>query len=544
MGTVRQPHIDSPGIELSIMTGTSRLSSAYWDDDEVGMEIIHNYVLHVSRGLIEWEGVSRELIEWKGDTKKVTSLPRYYRVQFIHESVREYLLDRGFASAEYVSQQDFQAKSHARMAKDCQMYLQLCLHGQHSMRRCPFKPGRTVEPLELISRRYPLCGYVWHNLLAHVESAYTRGITNHAPHDRVDRVFIHDYIILDNILYLHGVEFDPKDIFLKLASDRGIRGARVVPDHPSAFLILLIRRECYTLAEIILQNTFSSTLSDRDGTSESRASGTSKDSTELGLTTLSGGPWGSPLHAAIVSQKQDLVQLLLDRGADVNLAGDVILGGKTQRYINPLLLALQLKSSAIVNILLDHVPSLESYRLKHNFSAFHTACMFWNSETVALLLRRGVDANEVYLGNTALHIVSDNASTWAKLAAHEARKISALLNAGADVNAIDKEGQTALVIASKRRQTSIVEVLLDHGADIGFRSSGHGTALDVARRFRDFEMVNLLLSKGATGEPLKLPNLLRERLDRWWEEIRPREPVRSVLLWLRSGLFKPMFEQH
>jgi hypothetical protein len=84
MGTVRQPHIDSPGIELSIMTGTSRLSSAYWDDDEVGMEIIHNYVLHVSR----------ELIEWKGDTKKVTSLPRYYRVQFIHESVREYLLDR------------------------------------------------------------------------------------------------------------------------------------------------------------------------------------------------------------------------------------------------------------------------------------------------------------------------------------------------------------------------------------------------------------------------------------------------------------------
>jgi ankyrin repeat protein len=493
---------------FAIMTGTGHLSSGYWDDDEVGMDTIHNYILHVSRGLIEWEI----------DIDEVTSAaPRNNRVQFIHESVREYLLGRGFASAEYASRQDFQSKSHEKMAEDCQKYLRLCLHGQHGMPRSPDEPGRTPKNLRLFQRKYPLCDYVWHNFLVHVESACKSSSTDHPS---LDRVPVHDYISLDSILCLHGAKFYSRDSFspfsyfqflLRFRRWKIPQTAMVVPDHPSAFLMLLIRNECYTLAEIILQNTVAPSLDDRDDTGESKASVASMDPTELGLTTLSGGRWGSSLHAAIVSKRQNLVQLLLDRGADVNLAGDVVSGKNTQQYISPLLLAIQLGGSETVKILLDYIPSLDSYGLKHGFDALHIACECLDLETIALLLRRGADVNHVYQGKTALHLVSTNFL----FDSQRGPVISALLNAGADVNAIDKNGDTALILACRAGGRSKIVTLLDHGADIGLRSSESGTALDVARRTGNFELVDFLLTQGATGKPLGLPSLLGERLRRF-----------------------------
>lgn len=42
-----------------------------------------------------------------------------------------------------------------------------------------------------------------------------------------------------------------------------------------------------------------------------------------------------------------------------------------------------------------------------------------------------------------------------------------LLNQGVDINAQNKGGQTALVIAARNGATEIVAKLLEHGADIG-----------------------------------------------------------------------------
>ena len=52
------------------------------------------------------------------------------------------------------------------------------------------------------------------------------------------------------------------------------------------------------------------------------------------------------------------------------------------------------------------------------------------------------------------------------------------VEAGADVNARDRHGQTALMHAVRRADSEIVQYLVEHGADVAARSPGGRTALD------------------------------------------------------------------
>ena len=48
--------------------------------------------------------------------------------------------------------------------------------------------------------------------------------------------------------------------------------------------------------------------------------------------------------------------------------------------------------------------------------------------------------------------------------------MKSLIENGANVNAKDKNGQTALMLASQNGYTEIVEYLAEHGADVGSRA--------------------------------------------------------------------------
>ena len=75
--------------------------------------------------------------------------------------------------------------------------------------------------------------------------------------------------------------------------------------------------------------------------------------------------------------------------------------------------------------------------------------------------------------------------------------VKALLRKGADVNAKDDSGRTALMFAVINLHGQTVKVLLEHGADVNARDDDGATPLMLAASCGDPEIVQTLLSRGA-----------------------------------------------
>ncbi|ESU14134.1 hypothetical protein FGSG_07816 [Fusarium graminearum PH-1] len=116
---------------------------------------------------------------------------------------------------------------------------------------------------------------------------------------------------------------------------------------------------------------------------------------------------------------------------------------------------------------------------------------FYN-ESTRLLLEKGADIEaKDRIGSTALLI----AVIFSK---HKI--LNLLLEKGADIEAKDKNGWTALLIAARYSKHEILELLLEKGADIEAKSKAGWTALLIAATFSKHKILNLLLEKGADIE--------------------------------------------
>lgn len=76
-------------------------------------------------------------------------------------------------------------------------------------------------------------------------------------------------------------------------------------------------------------------------------------------------------------------------------------------------------------------------------------------------------------------------------------RIAALLDAGADINALDRYNQTALMHAAHRGDVAVVRLLAERGADLDHAAKYGMTALMLAVIGNHPEVVELLLSAGA-----------------------------------------------
>jgi ankyrin repeat protein len=76
-------------------------------------------------------------------------------------------------------------------------------------------------------------------------------------------------------------------------------------------------------------------------------------------------------------------------------------------------------------------------------------------------------------------------------------KVQALLTQGADVNAKDKGGFTALMDAAWEGHTDTVQALLAQGADVNAKNKNGDTALMLAKEGGHKEIVHILKEAGA-----------------------------------------------
>ena len=86
---------------------------------------------------------------------------------------------------------------------------------------------------------------------------------------------------------------------------------------------------------------------------------------------------------------------------------------------------------------------------------------------------------------------------WEASAKGHTDTVKALLEQGADVNAKDNDGFTALMFAARDGQTDTVPALLAKGADVNAKDNDGRTALMRAKKKGHKEIVQLLKKAGA-----------------------------------------------
>jgi ankyrin repeat protein len=214
-------------------------------------------------------------------------------------------------------------------------------------------------------------------------------------------------------------------------------------------------------------------------------------------------------------------RLLLAHGADVN--------AKSDDHRTPLMIAARRPGAVkIVKFLLDKganpnpntVPVAESSPLLEALSAGDDAI-------VKLLIQRGADAKATADQGLVMAVTTQCPKGLKLLAERitnkkdytlalqqiafldDAKAIRLMLDHGADVNAFDSTGRTALMYAaiSDLLPVDCVKLLIERGADVNAidkhqKSGDTGyTALDIAKQNGNTPVVELLLKAGAHGRP-------------------------------------------
>ena len=227
---------------------------------------------------------------------------------------------------------------------------------------------------------------------------------------------------------------------------------------------------------------------------------------------------GTPLCFAIESRHEKVVNVLLERGANIGLDDTY---DKTMLHF-----AVEKGSSIIVEHILKHCPDLNN---KRNSSVLKVAVKGWGTEyrkIIKNLLRYGFTVNpkdtknfmyaavkkgylelieELLKHGTGVNMLCNSTSGKGYIPLHVAsiknqvEVAKLLISYGADVNAEDANGETALYSATQRGREKIVELLLKCGAKADAKTKRDlMTPLHVAAVFGEIKIVELLLKLGAS----------------------------------------------
>ena len=222
----------------------------------------------------------------------------------------------------------------------------------------------------------------------------------------------------------------------------------------------------------------------------------------------------SPILLAIINSHYDVAAFLLDQGADANIADET---GRTPLYAAvdmhtlpdsnlpwPSELNNRLTSLDLIQALLAHGANVNAqlkkqqpYRSKVDRGAdtmlgtgttpLLRAAKAGDTEAVKVLLAKGADVKlTTKFGMTPVMAAAglgtkEEDTTGRKKTEPEAiASIKLCLDAGADVNAADNQGDTALHGAAQKGWDQVVQFLVDHGAKLDVKDKKGRTPLDAA----------------------------------------------------------------
>jgi len=198
------------------------------------------------------------------------------------------------------------------------------------------------------------------------------------------------------------------------------------------------------------------------------------------LINAQGGHYGNALQAASAKGHKEVVQQLLNKGAEINAQGG--------HFGNALQVASWRGDEKVVQQLLDKGAKINAQGGEYG-NALQAASVEGHKKVVEQLLNKGakINAQDEHYGN-ALQTASTRG--------HK-EVVQQLLNKGAKINAQGGHYGNALQAASVKGHKEVVQQLLDKGAKINAQGGQLGNALQAASWRGDEKVMQLLLDKGA-----------------------------------------------
>ncbi|OAA71494.1 Pfs, NACHT and Ankyrin domain protein [Cordyceps fumosorosea ARSEF 2679] len=368
------------------------------------------------------------------------------RVQFIHESVRDFLVkDKGLHELWPDLGFDWEspAPSHERLKQCCNSYMNHSLVGSSVNK---LLSGTKSNLQTEISKEYPFLEYASQHVLHHANAA-----ANAVHQDEfLSRFPVRNWISIINLFEKFKVrEYSPDASLFYLLAEKGFSE--------------LIRTR---LKEDPHVHRF-------------------------------GERYGYPLFAALANGNKDAVAALLNSPSSICSGVDITEGlncrkdFKDYKHRTPLSWAAQDGRAGIVKLLLQTVTSINDLD-GGGRTAFSRASENGHEAVARLLIDKAADTNAIdKIGWTPL--------VWALVKGHEA-VARLLINGGANVEVTDGRGSTALFLASEKGYKAVMELLIDKGADINASDGTGWTPLLWASKIGREAVARLLINKGADVE--------------------------------------------
>jgi ankyrin repeat protein len=506
----------------AILSGVEPDALSVWDQDEMTPDTIERFILDSSKGLTD------------------ITASKAQRVQFIHESVRDFLLKGNNLSDIWPELAgNFHGTSHEALKQCCLNFMnaEIQIVPSAEISRNGMAPRRAKEIEERIAKKEaterlaqatvekcPFLPYSANNVLYHADAAECYGTTqDHLRHFPLAR-----WVEYNNLFERHEVRKYTKDVtLLYLLAERNLKN--LIKVSPSILGCVEVGHERYgppifasvacksvdatqLFVEALRRHRCSADSTDRFSAlqddeqniyQEPRRTFKYQRKKDILLNALEQGNtlvFGSiihisrdfidltdshgrtPLWYAAKYGYAAMVRLLLATGA-VRIDGD-----PSHRDSAPLLAAIKNLSTETIGRLLTAETDIDIGHGIHAESS-QLALEGDHKEVARLLLDAGAERT------AALSICSAALLEAFKNGQKELVKL--FIDAGANVNMTNALEYTPLQVASLQGHKEMVELLLSAGADVNAKRGNSATALQEAAKQGYKEMVELLLSAGA-----------------------------------------------
>ncbi|KAH7550903.1 hypothetical protein BM1_10276 [Bipolaris maydis] len=485
-----------------------------WDPEEITKDDIKRFLLKSSKGLAE-ATVSKEP-----------------RVQFIHESVRDFLLkENGLSKIWPEYSNNFQSQSHERLKQCCFDYISIDVATPLQIPdELPKASSQQAANLrKSATQAFPFLEYATRNMLYHADAAEGGGISQAKFLDRfLDSFPLSRWVKLDNLLEKHEVRRHTERVSpLYLLAE--LNAANLIGVLNSASRCMDVEAERYGcplfaaaatnsenalkvfLKYIELQQanrSFVTAVVEQQSQRKSAQRAARRDFvySKAKDFLLSAAELGhDEVLALFIKSERFKIDSRDSRGrtvlwwasrngcetsARLLLAADsVMVNSKDKDGKTPLLVAAEQGSYKVTEMLLDKGADVNAQSGGRHGNALQAALAHGHKEIAMLLLDKGANVN-TKCGQYS------NALQTASVHGHKEIAML-LLDKGADVNAQGGHYSNALQAASAYGRKEIAILLLDKGANVNAQGGEYGNALQAASACGYKEITMLLLDKGA-----------------------------------------------
>ncbi|CAH0028940.1 unnamed protein product [Clonostachys rhizophaga] len=185
----------------------------------------------------------------------------------------------------------------------------------------------------------------------------------------------------------------------------------------------------------------------------------------------------TPLSQALMNCHEEVANILTKKGAKVNTV--------VNRGWTPLLLALKNNYKALSILLIERGANIKSANA-HGWTPLLMALRGGSLVLIDLLVKLGADINlSDQFGWTPISLAAVNGHQPA---------VELLIEHRAEINTSDQEGRTPLLFALQRGHEPIARILMQHGADVTCKNS---LPLVLASKKGFYELATLMIRQGA-----------------------------------------------